>query len=98
MVDLIENDRGLPGDLYRLRIPTKAARVARKAGKLRASPPVFRELGHPSRSSTKRRAVKGPAGAQLRPDYPHRAVQGAPSTGPLETRAAWNLVTPRSAG
>ena len=52
LIDLIENDRGLAGDLYQLRIPdeitTRAGRVAWKAGKLHALRPVFRELGHPA--------------------------------------------------
>src|SRR5664279_138962 len=52
LIDLIENDRGLAGDLYQLRIPDqiadRASRVAWRPGKLHALRPVFRELGHPA--------------------------------------------------
>src|SRR4029079_18767330 len=52
LIDLIENDRGLAGDLYQLRIPdeitARAGRIAWRAGKLYALRPVFRELGHPA--------------------------------------------------
>ena len=53
LIDLIENDRGLAGDLYQLRIPDeiadRASRVAWRPGKLHALRPVFRELGPPGR-------------------------------------------------
>jgi hypothetical protein len=52
LIDLIENDRGLQGDLYQLRIPgaitARAGRVSWKAGKVHALRPVFRDLGHPA--------------------------------------------------
>ena len=52
LVYLIENDRGLLGDLYELRIPdTVAARASRldwKAGKIHSLRPVFRVLGLPA--------------------------------------------------
>lgn len=52
LVYLIENDRGLLGDLYELRIPdTVAARASRldwKAGKIHSLRPVFRDLGLPA--------------------------------------------------
>jgi len=58
LIDLIENDRGLQWDLDHLRIPAeladRAGRVAWRPGKVHALRPVFRELGHPPRSSTKR--------------------------------------------
>ena len=45
LIDLIENDGGLAGDLYRLRvldeIRTRAGTVSWKAGKLHALRPVF---------------------------------------------------------
>ena len=51
-IDLIENDRGLQGDLYQLRIPddtvVRATTLSWKAGKMHALRPVFRELGHPA--------------------------------------------------
>ena len=52
LVYLIENDRGLLGDLYELRIPdTVAARASRldwKAGKIHSLRSVFRDLGLPA--------------------------------------------------
>ena len=52
LIDLIENDRGLQGDLYQLRIPDEiadwASRVAWRPGKVHALRPLFRELGHPA--------------------------------------------------
>ena len=52
LIDLIENDRGLAGDLYQLRIPdditTRATTISWRPGKLHALRPVFRELGHPA--------------------------------------------------
>ena len=52
LVYLIENDRGLLGDLYELRIPdTVAARASRldwKAGQIHSLRPVFRDLGLPA--------------------------------------------------
>ena len=52
LIDLIENDRGLAGDLYQLRIPdeitARATRIGWQGGKMHALRPVFRELGHPA--------------------------------------------------
>ncbi len=52
LVYLIENDRGLLGDLYELRIPEEVAAIARRqswrAGKIQALRPVFRDLGLPA--------------------------------------------------
>ena len=52
LVYLIENDRGLLGDLYELRIPeevvTRASRQSWRAGKIQALRPVFRDLGLPA--------------------------------------------------
>ena len=96
LLDLIENDRGLAGDLYQLRIPheitARAGSVSWKAGKLHALRPVFRELGHTAAlvyeafEHTRGRSQRsfdltGPTGLS------RRAVYEA-----LETLAAWNLV------
>ncbi len=52
LVYLVENDRGLLGDLYELRIPeevvTRASRQSWRAGKIQALRPVFRDLGLPA--------------------------------------------------
>ncbi len=52
LVYLIENDRGLLGDLYELRIPdsvaARASRLDWRAGKIHALRPVFRDLGLPA--------------------------------------------------
>lgn len=52
LIVLVENDRGLQGDLYELRIPDEhAARAARMdwpAGRIHALRPVFRALGLPA--------------------------------------------------
>ena len=52
LVYLIENDRGLLGDLYELRIPesiaARASRLDWKAGKIHALRPAFRDLGLPA--------------------------------------------------
>jgi hypothetical protein len=96
LLDLIENDRGLAGDLYQLRIPDeitdKATTISWKAGKLHALRPVFRDLGHTAAlvyealEHTRGRPQRsfdltGPSGLS------RRAVYEA-----LETRAAWNLI------
>jgi DNA-binding transcriptional ArsR family regulator len=97
LIDLIENDRGLAGDLYQLRIPDeiadRATRVAWRAGKLHALRPVFRELGHPAAFVYE--ALELSKGAQRSFDLvtvtglSRRAVYEA-----LETLAAWRLVEP----
>jgi len=52
LIDLIEGDRGLQGDLYQLRIPdevaVRASRISWPASKIRALRPAFRELGQPA--------------------------------------------------
>ena len=101
LIDLIENNRGLQGDLYQLRIPNddigaRAGRVGWKPGKLHALRPVFRELGHAAAfvyealEHTRGRPQRsfdltGAAGLS------RRAVYEA-----LETLAAWNLVETRA--
>ena len=97
LIDLIENDRGLAGDLYQLRIPDeiadRASRVAWRPGKLHALRPVFRELGHPAAFVYE--ALEQAKGAQRSFDLvtvtglSRRAVYEA-----LETLAAWRLVEP----
>jgi hypothetical protein len=100
LIDLIENDRGLAGDLYQLRIPdeitTRATTISWKAGKLHALRPVFRELGHTAafvyealehHQGRPQRSfdLTGPSGLS------RRAVYEA-----LETLAAWNLIESRA--
>ena len=99
LIDLIENDRGLQGDLYQLRIPdevtARAGRIGWKAGKLHALRPVFRELGHPA-------AFVYDALEHTR-GRPERSFDLVTRTGlsrtvvyeELETLAAWHLVEPR---
>lgn len=94
-IDLIENDRGLQGDLYTLRIPDdishRAATVSWPAGHLHGLRPVFRELGHPS-------AIVYEALEQGR-HQPQRSFDLVGRTGlsrravhdALLTLAAWNL-------
>jgi hypothetical protein len=99
LIDLIENDRGLAGDLYQLRIPeeitARAGRVAWRAGKLHALRPVFRELGHPAAfvyealEHNKGRAERS-FDLVTRTGLSRTAVYEA-----LETLAAWHLVEPR---
>ncbi|HZM67681.1 MAG TPA: hypothetical protein VFC16_15425 [Nakamurella sp.] len=97
LIDLIENDRGLAGDLYQLRIPDeiadRAARVAWRPGKLHALRPVFRELGHPAAFVYE--ALEQAKGAQRSFDLV--TVTGLSRTAvyeALETLAAWHLVEP----
>jgi DNA-binding transcriptional ArsR family regulator len=99
LIDLMENDRGLQGDLYQLRIPdgiaVRAGRIAWRAGKLHALRPVFRELGHPAAFVYE--ALEHNRGR------PERSFDLVTRTGlsrtavyeALETLAAWNLVDPR---
>ena len=98
LIDLIENDRGLAGDLYQLRIPdeitARAARVSWKAGKLHALRPVFRELGHPAAFVYE--ALEHTRGRPQR-SFDLTAATGLSRTAvyeALETLAAWNLVEP----
>ena len=96
LIDLIENDRGLAGDLYQLRIPddvaSRATRIGWPAGKLHALRPVFRELGHPAAFVYE--ALERSKGR------PERSFDLVTRTGlsrtavyeALETLAAWNLV------
>ena len=99
LIDLIENDRGLAGDLYQLRIPDeiadRAARVAWRAGKLHALRPVFRELGHPAAFVYE--ALEQAKGHQPQRSFDLTAVTGLSRTAvyeALETLAAWHLVEP----
>ena len=102
LIDLIENDRGLAGDLYQLRIPddtaVRATTLSWKAGKLHALRPVFRELGHPAAFVYE--ALEHHKGR------PQRSFDLTGATGlsrsavyeALETLAAWNLVSPTRDG
>jgi hypothetical protein len=100
LIDLIENDRGLAGDLYTLRIPddtaVRAGRVAWKAGKLHALRPVFRELGHPAAFVYE--ALEHSRGRPQR-SFDLTGATGLSRTAvyeALETLAAWNLVESRA--
>jgi hypothetical protein len=96
LIDLIENDRGLAGDLYQLRIPdeiqNRATTISWRPGKLHALRPAFRELGHPA-------AITYEA-LEAQPDQPQRSFDLITATGlgrstihdALGTLAAWNLV------
>jgi hypothetical protein len=98
LIDVIEKDRGMAGDLYQLRIPdqvaARAARIAWRGGKLHALRPVFRELGHPAAFVYEALEHTG------RPErsfdlttitgLSRRAVHDA-----LHTLAAWNLIETR---
>ena len=97
LIDLIENDRGLAGDLYQLRIPDeiadRASRVAWRPGKMHALRPVFRELGHPAAFVYE--ALEHAKGPQRSFDLV--TVTGLSRTAvyeALETLAAWHLVEP----
>jgi hypothetical protein len=97
LIDLIENDRGLQGDLYQLRIPDeiadRAPRVGWRPGKLHALRPVFRELGHPAAFVYE--ALEQAKGPQRSFDLV--TVTGLSRTAvyeALETLAAWHLVEP----
>ena len=102
LIDLIENDRGLAGDLYQLRIPdeiaVRAGRVGWKAGKLHALRPVFRELGHPAAFVYEALEHSQDAGTQLRPGHPHRAVPHRGVRGPGNPRRLEPRRPPATAG
>ena len=99
LVYLIENDRGLLGDLYELRIPEQvAARASRldwRAGKIYSLRPVFRDLGLPAAF-----VYEALEQAKTRPS----SFDLATTTGmarstvyqALETLAAFNLVEQRA--
>lgn len=96
LIDLLENDRGLAGDLYQLRIPdditNRATTVSWRPGRLHALRPVFRELGHP--------AALAYEALEAHPGRPLRSFDLIGTTGlvrstihdALNTLAAWNLV------
>jgi hypothetical protein len=98
LIDLIENDRGLAGDLYQLRIPdeitARAGRISWPAGKLHALRPVFRELGHCAAFVYEALEQSG--------GRPQRSFDLTGATGlsrravyqALETLAGWHLVQP----
>lgn len=98
LVDLIEDDRGLQGDLYQLRIPDEIAdrveTLAWKPGKIHALRPVFLELGHPAafvyEALEHAQASQRSFDLTTRTGLSRTAVYDA-----LETLAAWNLVTLR---
>ncbi len=100
LIDLIENDRGLAGDLYQLRIPddtaVRATTLSWKAGKLHALRPVFRELGHPAAFVYE--ALEHSTGRPQR-SFDLTTVTGLSRSTvyeALETLVAWNLVETRA--
>jgi hypothetical protein len=100
-VYLIENDRGLLGDLYELRIPdsvaARASRLDWRAGKIHALRPVFRDLGLPAAFvyEALERAKSRPSSFELSAEtgMARSTVYQA-----LETLAAFNLVEQRGGG
>jgi len=101
LIYLVENDRGLLGDLYELRIPesvaTRAARQTWRAGKIQALRPVFRDLGLSAAFvfEALEHARGGKTSFELAGDtgMARSTVYEA-----LETLAAFNLVKQRSGG
>ena len=100
LIDLIEGDRGLQGDLYQLRIPdeiaVRASQISWPAGKLHALRPVFRELGHPA--AFVHEALEQANGQPL-PSFDLAAATGLSRSAVHEallTLAAWNLAESRA--
>ena len=100
LIDLIENDRGLAGDLYQLRIPDEIT-VRATTHQLEGRETARAATGVPGTRPHRRLRLRSPrahhgAGrsaastSPARPGCPGRAVYEA-----LETLAAWNLVEPR---
>jgi len=100
-IDLIEDDRGLGGDLYMLRIPDglvdRANRAAWPAGRMHALRPAFRELGLPAAAIYEvLEAASGPLNS-----FDAASTAGiSRSAGyeALETLSAWNLAAPDGHG
>ena len=100
-IDLIEDDRGLGGDLYTLRIPgglvDRANRAAWPAGRMHALRPAFRELGLPAAAIYE---------ALEAASEPLNSFDAASTAGisrsagyeALETLSAWNLAAPDGHG
>jgi hypothetical protein len=94
MIDLIENDRGLQGDLYQLRIPdeitVRATTMAWRPGKIHGLRPAFRELGHTAAfvyEALEHTDSVSSFDLVARTGLSRSAVYEA-----LETLAAWNLI------
>ena len=100
-IDLIENERGLAGDLYQLRIPDglagRADRAAWPGGRMHALRPAFRELGLPAAAIYEAlETADGPATSfELAKSA---AVGRSTAYEALETLAAWNLARPDRSG
>lgn len=100
-IDLIEDDRGLGGDLYTLRIPDglvdRANRAAWPAGRMHALRPAFRELGLPAAAIYE---VLEAASEPLNSFDAASTAGISRSSGydALETLSAWNLATPDGHG
>ena len=98
LVYLIENDRGLLGDLYELRIPdsvaVRASRLDWKAGKMYSLRPVFRDLGLPAAFvyEALEQAHSRPSSFELSRET---GMARATVYEALETLAAFNLVEQR---
>lgn len=100
-IDLIENDRGLAGDLYQLRIPhgvsDRAHRAAWPAGRIHALRPAFRELGLPA-AAVYEALEAVPESLSSFEAAQHAGIGRSTTYEALETLAAWNLVTPDGHG
>lgn len=95
---LLENDRGLAGDLYELRIPGGVAdRVAWPAGRMHALRPALRELGLPSAAIYE--ALQTSSGPLSSFELAQAAgISRSAAYDALETLAGWNLITPDGRG
>lgn len=100
-IDLIENDRGLAGDLYQLRIPDglidRANRAAWPAGRMHALRPAFRELGLPAAAiyEALETATTPVSSFELAETA---GISRSSAYEALETLAAWNLAQPDGGG
>lgn len=101
LIDLIDHDRGLAGDLYQLRIPDglvdRAHRAAWPAGRMHALRPAFRELGLPAAALYE--ALETATEPLSSFDAASAAgVSRSTAYDALETLAAWNLARPDGHG
>lgn len=100
-IDLIEDDRGLAGDLYQLRIPDalvdRADRAAWPAGRMHALRPAFRELGLVAAAvyealETASDPLTSFGAASI------AGISRSAGYEALETLSAWNLAAPDGRG
>lgn len=100
-IDLIEDDRGLAGDLYELRIPDgiidRAYRAAWPAGRMHALRPAFRELGLPAAAAYEVLETSSEPLSSFEVSS-SAGIGRSASYEALETLAAWNLAKPDGRG